>query len=99
MKFKTIIGGVKFSKERKFHIIEHHPIMEDYLQNTKEVLEKPIEIRYSSRSNDTLLFYRYFDKIEDGKYIVVVVNKKDKTITTAYLYHRIKLGRKYVKEE
>lgn len=99
MKFKTIIGGINLSKERRLHIIEHHPVMEDYLQNTKEVLEKPVEIRYSSRSDDTLLFYRYFDKIEDGKYIVVVVNTLDKEVKTAYLTHRIKAGRKYEEKE
>ena len=99
MKFKTSIGTVELTPERKSHIIQHHPIMEDYLKNAKEVLEKPKEIRYSSRSDNTLLFYRYFDKIEEGKYIVVVVNRTEKTVTTAYLSHRIKSGRKYVKEE
>lgn len=99
MKFKTKTGTVQLTSERRTHIIGHHPIMEDYLQNMKDVLEKPVEIRYSSHSDDVLLFYSYFDKIEDGKYIVVVVNKKEKTVTTAYLSHRIKSGRIYVKEE
>ena len=99
MKFKTKIGSVTLTPERKDHITVHHPIMEDYLTNLKKVLEEPKEIRYSSRSDNVLLFYKYFDKIEEGKYIVVVVNKKEKTVTTAYLSHRIKSGRKYVKEE
>ena len=69
--------------------------MEDYLKNLKEVLEKPKEIRYSSRNDEVLLFYRYFDKIEGGKYIVGVVNKEEKQVKTSYLTHRIKIGRKY----
>ena len=42
-----------------------------------------------------LLFYRYFAKIENGKYIVAVVNKLEKQVKTAYLSHRIKIGSKY----
>jgi len=98
VKFQTIIGTVELTPERKLHITLHHPIMEGYLKHTKDVLEKPKEIRYSSRSNDTLLFYRYFDKIEGGKYVVVVINKLEKTVITAYLSHRIKSGRKYEEE-
>lgn len=95
MKFKTKIGVVKLTKERRFHIITHHPIMGYYLKNIKTVLEKPVQIRYSNKSSDVLLFYRYFGKIEGGKYIVGVVNKVEKEVKTAYLTHRIKIGRKY----
>lgn len=72
--------------------------MEDYLSKLKQVLEKPNEIRFSSRSDNVLLFYHYFDKIEEGKYIVCVVNKIEKQVKTAYLSHRIKIGRKYEEE-
>lgn len=58
-------------------------------------MEKPKEVRFSNYSDDVLLFYRYFDKIEGGKYIVVVVNRLDKEVKTAYLTHRIKIGFKY----
>ena len=84
MKFKTKIGIITLTTERKTHIILHHPIIEDYLVNLKEVLEKPKEVRYSSRNDNVLLFYRYFAKIENGKYIVAVVNKTEKTVKTAY---------------
>lgn len=73
--------------------------MEPYIENLKEVLAVPEEVRYSSRSEEVLLFYHYFDKIEDGKYIVVVVNKPEKSVTTMYLSHRIKSGRKYEETE
>ena len=69
--------------------------MENYLSNLKEVLEKPEDIRFSSRSDEVLLFYHYFAKIEGGKYIVIVVNQEEKEVKTAYLSHRIKIGRKY----
>lgn len=99
MNFHTIIGVVILTAKRKAHIIQHHPIMEDYLENLKEVLEKPEEIRFSSSNDEVLLFYRYFDNIEDGKYIVAVVNRIEKCVTTSYLSHRIKIGRKYEKTE
>ena len=72
--------------------------MEDYLPNIKVVLENPEQIRFSNRSDVILLFYRYFDNIENGKYLVVVVNQTDNEIKTSYLSHRIKIGRKYDKE-
>ncbi|OGE16939.1 hypothetical protein A3F00_02860 [Candidatus Daviesbacteria bacterium RIFCSPHIGHO2_12_FULL_37_11] len=99
MKFKTIVGTVTLTVERKIHIIQRHPIMDNYLVRIKEVLEVPDETRYSHYSDTILLFYRYFDNIEGGKYIAVVVNIKDLQVKTAYLTNRIKSGRKYVKEK
>ncbi|MDP3973883.1 MAG: hypothetical protein Q8P92_03540 [Candidatus Daviesbacteria bacterium] len=54
MKFKTKIGFVALTPERKAHIIQHHPIMEDYSVHLKDVLERPKEIRYSNRSDAIL---------------------------------------------
>ena len=71
--------------------------MEIYLKNLRRVLEKPNEIRVSSYNVNVLLFYRYFDKIENGKYITAVVDKVAKQVITAYLTHKIKTGEKYEK--
>ena len=98
MQFKTIIGKVKFTSNRKAHIIQTHPIMEAYLSNLKEALERPDEIRYSSYNQNILLFYRFFDNIENGKYITVVVDRVAKRVITTYLTHRIKTGRIYEKD-
>lgn len=98
MIFKTVIGKVKLTSSRKAHIIQTHPIMETYIQNLKAVLEQPDEIRYSNYNLNVLLFYRYFDNIENGKYIAAVVNKIEKQVITAYLTSRIKTGEKYAKE-
>jgi len=98
MTFMTIIGKIKLSSTRRTHIIQNHPIMEDYLKNLRRVLEKPDQIRYSTYNQNVLLFYRYFDKIENGKYIVVVVGKLKGLVRTAYLTHRIKTGEKYEKD-
>lgn len=97
MKFQTIIGVITLTAKRKTHIIQNHPIMEDHLKYLKSVLENPDEIRFSSRDDKVLLFYRYFDNIEYGKYIVVVINRIEKSVTTSYLSHRIKTGIKYEK--
>lgn len=92
-----MIGLVELNKQRRIHIIQRHPIMEDYLKHLRIVLEQPKEIRTSNKSEDVLLFYGYFDNIEDGKYVVAVVNKSMKEVLTAYLSHRIKIGRNYEK--
>lgn len=63
MKFQTIIGAVTLTAKRKAHIIKH----------------QPAEIRFSSSSDEVLLFYRYFDNIEGGKYVVAVVNQYEET--------------------
>jgi len=97
MVFKTIIGRVRLTSKRRTHIIQSHPIMEIYLKNLRRVLEKPNEIRVSSYNVNVLLFYRYFDKIENGKYITAVVDKVAKQVITAYLTHKIKTGEKYEK--
>lgn len=72
--------------------------MELYLQGLRLVLESPRDIRFSNYSDNVLLFYRYFDNIEGGKYIVGVISKDEKQVLTAYLTHRIKSGRKYYEE-
>jgi len=73
--------------------------MELYLSKLKLVLINPDEIRYSSYRYDVLLFYRYFDKIEGGKYLVAVVDIMIDAVLTAYLTHWIKIGVKYEKDQ
>lgn len=99
MKFKTAIDiTVELTSARRRHIIETHPVMEAYLSKLREVLAKPEDVRRSSRADDVLLFYRFFDNIENGKYIAVVVNVLENSVKTSYLTHRIKEGRIYEKE-
>lgn len=96
MNYKTKIGlVVRLTPKRRQHIVFTHPIMELYLNKIKQVLNSPDEIRYSNYRYSVLLFYRYFDKIEDGKYIAVVIDQLNKTVLTAYLTNRIKIGAKY----
>lgn len=73
--------------------------MELYLSKLKQVLANPDEVRHSSYRPDVLLFYRYFDRIKGGKYIVAVVALADNVVLTAYLTHRIKIGEKYEKKQ
>lgn len=95
MIFKTGIGKVNLTAKSKAHIIQTHPIMKIYLKNLKDILEQPDDTRYSNYNLNVLLFYRYFDNIENGKYITVVVNKTKQQVVTAYLTSRIKTGEKY----
>ena len=71
--------------------------MGDYLKYLGKVLETPEEVRYSNRSREVLLFYRFFDNIENGKYIAVVVREFDGSVLTAYLTDKIKAGERYEK--
>lgn len=78
------------------HIKQRHPIMKAHLEHIAQVLEHPDEIRYSVKSKDVLLFYKYFANIEGGKYLVVVgkINKRNLILTT-YLTDKIKSGEIY----
>lgn len=82
--------------ERKKHILLFHPDLKPYFSKLKQVLLKPDDIRISKSDSGVLLFYKYFDKIADGKYIAVVVKFNDRNfILTAYLTKRKLSGEKY----
>ncbi len=98
MKYKTVIGIVVLTPERHIHIITRHPIMEFYIKHIGEVLSRPEKVRFSNYTDNILLFYRYFANIENGKYIVVVVNKSEHSVKTTYLSDRVKGGRIYEQE-
>lgn len=97
MKYKTVIGRiVELTDERKQHIIQEHPELEDYLSKIKGVLIKPDEIRKSKTDHKVLLFYRFFAKIKSGLYITVVIKINQRNfILTTHMTDRIKMGEKY----
>ncbi|MBI2327851.1 hypothetical protein HYU92_06040 [Candidatus Curtissbacteria bacterium] len=81
MKYKTILEKtVELTQERKRHIFERHPD----------------EIRIDKLDKNVLLFYRYFSKIGNGKYLVVAIKMNERNfILTFFSTYRIKTGEKY----
>lgn len=94
--FLTIIGEVELTAERKSHIILKHPEIKPHIKKISQLLSSPDTIRKSKFDPDALLFYKYFDKIKDGKYINVTVKRGERNfILTAYITDRIRAGEVY----
>ena len=100
MKFKTILGKtLELTSERKKHIFLYHPDLKPYFGLVKDVLLEPGEIRISKSDPKVLLFYKYFDTILDGKYIMVGVKINGRWfILTSYLTNNILSGENYAKK-
>ena len=97
MNYKSILGKtVELTSERKRHIVQRHPDMIIHLYKIKNVLLSPDHLRIENYDQRVLLFYKYFDNIDEGKYLVVVVKINERNfILTFYSTHRIKSGEKY----
>lgn len=101
MKYKSILGkDFELTTERKQHILIYHPDIKPYLPKLKKVFLEPEDIRVSKSDQSVLLFYKYFDNIMEGKYIVGVVKINDRSfVLTAYFSKRKLSGGKYIYEK
>ena len=88
-KFKNII---KLTDKQWKHITTEHPEIEPYKNKLADVLGKPDLVKRSKRDKDTFLYYRYYEGIYGGKYLLVVARIKDKLLLTCYITDRIKEG-------
>jgi len=100
MKFKTSLGkSAELTLERKKHIFLFHPDLKLYFERLKDVLLEPNGVRISKSDPKVLLFYKYFDTILNGKYIMVGIKTNGRWfILTSYLTDKILSGEKYAKE-
>lgn len=100
MRYKTILGKiVELTPERIRHISEGHPDVIVHFPKIKRVLAVPNEIRVDKQDPKTLLFYKFFSNIGDGKYLVVVVKINLRNfILTFFSTYRMKSGEKYENE-
>ncbi|HEY9655349.1 MAG TPA: hypothetical protein V6C50_07640, partial [Crinalium sp.] len=65
---------VELTDEREQHITQTHPgTLPDYLEQLKESLTNPDQIRQSEYDEAALLFSKWFDTIRTGRHLVVVV--------------------------
>ena len=94
----SIQKRIILTEERKQHILDFHPDLKPYFNKISEILNKPDEIRKTNEDKNVLIFYKFYDKVLNGKYIVVVtkINKRN-FILTSYLTDKIKTGKKYEK--
>lgn len=95
--YKIHIGkNAELTAERKQHIFERHPDIAPYFARVKEVLMRPDEIRVDKQDPSVLLFYKYFSKLDSGKYLAVVVKVNTRCfILTVYSTYRVRTGKKY----
>ncbi len=87
--------AVRFTAERREHILNHHPEMRDWIDKVGEVLLRPEHVVRSRSDPEAELFYVWQSQTRVGpKYLCVVVVEKpnDTFILTAYLAEAIKKG-------
>jgi hypothetical protein len=91
-------GEVELTDEREAHIAHTHPdLLPEYLTQIGQTLADPDQVRRSTRMSAARLFYRWFEDVRRGKYIVVVVVSEAAPaerhwIITAYMTRRLANG-------
>jgi len=86
-------NSIEITKERWKHVCEQHPEMKSYFDNMIITLDDPDVIRISKSDGTVRLYYRFFESLLKGKYILVVVkSNKRNFLVTAYVTDYIKIG-------
>jgi hypothetical protein len=91
-------GEVELTDEREAHIAYTHPdLLPEYLDQIRQTLADPDQVRRSTRMSTARLLDRWFEDIRQGKYVVVVVvsevvPKERHWIITAYMTSRLAKG-------
>lgn len=81
------------TEERWRHILREHPEVSHYKDRIQNVLATPDYVRESSRDTKVLLYYKFYNDIFDGKYMLTVVKKGLRSyILTCYITDMIKKG-------
>ena len=74
-------------------ILSKHPEVSKFIGRVADVLREPDLIKKSRISQRTKLYYRFFDDIFNGKYMVVVVKQVERNfVSTIYVTDKIKEG-------
>lgn len=74
-------------------LLREHPEVEPYKENIQEVLLAPDYVKKSKRDTDVLLYYKFYNDIFDGKYMLVVAKKGLRSfILSCYITDIIKKG-------
>jgi hypothetical protein len=84
---------IEVTEERRRHSIAQHPEIAPYLEEIAGTLLNPDLVKKSLRDESVWLYYRFFDTLLDGKYILVVVKVNDRRFAlTAFITDYIRKG-------
>jgi len=84
---------IELTDERWVHIKREHPEVEPYKKRIEETLSLPDYVKKSKRDAEVLLYYKFYDDIFDGKYLLVAAKKGLRSfIVTCYITDIIKKG-------
>ena len=94
MNYKDIFEDtIELTDERWFHIVNEHPEVKQYRNRIGEVLVSPDYVKKSSRDPDVFLYYKFFEDIFMGKYILIATKKGLRSfVLTCYITDTIKKG-------
>jgi hypothetical protein len=88
--------GVRFTEERKRHILENHPELKNHMEKISEVILDPEMVVTSKLDSSIELYYRYYTNTNVGnKYLCAIVKvlENDFFIVTVYFTDKIKEGK------
>ena len=91
-------GEVELTEERERHIADRHPdLLPEHRERIAETLAQPDQVRRSVRFGSARLFSRWYDDVQLGRHVVVVVvNEMGPTerhwIITAYMARKLAEG-------
>jgi len=66
---------IELTEERWEHITKEHPEVKPYKERIMEVLSMPDYVKISIRDETVMLYYKFYDDIFNGKYVLVVTKK------------------------
>jgi len=84
---------IELTDERWVHIVNEHPEVKQYGDRIGEVLANPDYVKKSIRDPQVLLYYRFFEDIFMGKYMLIATKKGFRSfVLTCYITDTIKKG-------
>ena len=84
---------IELTDERWVHIVKEHPEIKQYKDRIREVLASPDYVKKSSRDAEVLLYYKFYNDIFAGKYVLIAIKKGLRSfILTCYITDTIKKG-------
>ncbi len=84
---------VELTEERWEHIVKEHPEIEALREQIGMVLIGPDYVKRSLRDKDVWLYYKYEEMLYNGKYLLVVVKRGQRSfVVTCYVTDKIKQG-------
>lgn len=84
---------VVITQERWKHVCLQQPELEPLMSGVRETLENPDHVKMSPSDSTVRLYYKFFDDVFNGKFILAVVKtNKRNFLITAYITEYIKAG-------